>query len=265
MKLDTVIDEYSHLDSPFHRWELRTKLIGFLALIFVFSFVDEPVMLAVIAGLSLMVYALSGLPLSFLRRRLRYPSFFLLVLLIIIPFTSGQTVMVALGPLELKEEGLASAVVIGVRFLSILVMGIVLFGTAPFMDTIKAMRRLGLPAIMVDMILLTFRYLHQIGSDLERMQLSAGLRGFRLRPFAVGEWRVPAWLSGSLIVRSYERSEAVYRAMRLRGYGYDTRGRQDGPAVQARDIMLLVLAFSLAAALTAANITLGHDSAGLLQ
>ena len=36
MKAD-IIDEYSHLISPLHRWELRCKLVGFLLLIFAFS------------------------------------------------------------------------------------------------------------------------------------------------------------------------------------------------------------------------------------
>jgi cobalt/nickel transport system permease protein len=34
-----------------------------------------------------------------------------------------------------------------------------------------------------------------------------------------------ATLTGSLLIRSYERSERVYKAMRLRGYGYGVPSR----------------------------------------
>jgi len=49
------LDEYSHLDSPLHTWETRSKLIGFLVLIFAFSFVQDlhllPAMLIVTAAI----------------------------------------------------------------------------------------------------------------------------------------------------------------------------------------------------------------------
>lgn len=265
MKLSTVIDEYAHLDSPFHHWELRSKLIGFLVLIFAVSFVSQPLMLAAAAVISLSVFIVSGLPWSFLLRRLRYPSFFLLALLLIIPFVTGQTIVMSLGPLDLRQEGIAAVAVIAARFLSILVLGIVLFGTAPFLDTIRSMRALGLPPIMADMVLLTFRYLHEIGSDLEKMQTAAGLRGFRFHPFNLKELSVPAWLSGSLIVRSYERSEWVYKAMLLRGYGCSGADRRSDFIITGEDMFRITVFGLLAAVLVAGDTWLGNGAIGWVQ
>ncbi|MFC2033094.1 energy-coupling factor transporter transmembrane component T family protein [Chloroflexota bacterium] len=198
----TIIDEYSHLGSPFHRWELRCKLIGFIILIFAFSFVRDLFILLVMLAVTVIIYFISRLPVSFLLRRLRYPSFFLLAMVLILPFISGQTIIMSLGPFDLRQEGLFSVLLIAIRFLSILTIGLVLFGTAPFLTTIKAMNALGLPAIMSDMVLLSFRYLHEIGSDLRKMQIAAKLRGFHHHRFSFRSLSVPAWLSGSILVTS---------------------------------------------------------------
>lgn len=259
-----IVDEYSHLDSPLHRWELRCKLIGFLVLIFAFSFVRDLVMLMAMIAVTVAIYIISRLPVSFMLRRLRYPSFFLLVVILILPFVSGQTVIMSLGPLNLRQEGLFSVLLIAVRFLSILTVGLVLFGTAPFLNTIKAMGALGLPSIMADMVLLSFRYLHEIGNDLRKMQIAAKLRGFHHRRFSLRGLSVPAWLSGSILVHSYERSEWVYKAMLLRGYGHAARP-QDEFQINTRDIVILVVFLMVAAGFVAGDVLSGHGAVGLLQ
>ncbi|MEA1959411.1 MAG: cobalt ECF transporter T component CbiQ [Chloroflexota bacterium] len=213
-------DEYVHLGSPLHRWDPRFKLIGLFVLIFAFAFVRDPRLLLAIVAVTAAIYIASRLPLSYLLTRLRYPSLFLLALVLALPFISGGDVVASLGPIDLKQEGLTSALLIATRFFCILTVGLVIFGTAPFLNTIKAMRALGLPDILTDMTLLAFRYFHDTGEYLHRMETSMRLRGFherRISPRGVG---VLAWLGGSILVRSYERSEGVYRAMILRGYGH---------------------------------------------
>jgi cobalt/nickel transport system permease protein len=90
------------------------------------------------------------------------------------------------------------------------------------------MRSLGLPAILADMLLLSYRYLFEIAGNLAQMQRSMRLRGFQSRGH---RWLVPNWqdlnrlasLAGTLFIRSYEQAERIYQAMRLRGYGTQTR------------------------------------------
>ena len=259
-----LTSEYANLDSLFHRWDLRCKLAGFIVLIFAFSFVRDPFMLLAMIAVTCAVYFISRLPVSFLLERLHYPSFFLLAMVLVLPFISGQTIIMSLGPFALRQEGLFSVLLIAIRFLSILTIGSVLFGTAPFLTTIKAMRALGLPAIMSDMVLLSFRYLHEIGSDLRKMQIAAQLRGFRHRRLSLRGLSVPAFLGGSILVRSYERSEWVYKAMILRGYGQASRP-QDEFQIHTRDKVILVLFLVVAAGFVAGDIKLGHGATALLQ
>jgi len=258
------IDEYASLNSPLHRWDARYKLVGLIILVFAFSFLRDLRMLLAMVLVTAAIYIVSGLPARFILRWLRFPSFIILVIVLTLPFLSGETVIANLGPLALHQEGLLAALLIAVRFVCIVTVGITLLGTTPLLNSIKAMRALGLPLIMVDMALLAFRYLHELGQDLGRMLTSMRLRGFRQHSFSPAGLKTFAWLSGSLLVRSYERSEWVYKAMILRGYGQSSRPQGEFKTHPA-DVFILVAVALTAAALVAGDILLGHNIAAILQ
>jgi cobalt/nickel transport system permease protein len=258
------IDEYNDLSSPFHRWDARYKLVGLVVLIFAFSFVRDLRLLAAMLVVTALMYIISGLPARFIGRWLRLPSIIILVIILTLPFLSGDTVLWSLGPLSLRQEGLLSAVLIAVRFACIVTVGITLLGTAPLLGSLKAMRALGLPSIMADMALLAFRYLHELGGTLSRMLTAMRLRGFRHRRLSPGSLKNFAWLSGSLLVRSYERSEGVYRAMILRGYGQAPQPRAEFHS-RPMDAIILGAIVLVAAAFVTADFLLGHNIAAILQ
>ena len=236
-----ILDQHAHLNSPIHRWDPRFKLIGFLLLIFAFSFVNDLYLLPAMALATLCIFAVSRIPVTFILNRLRYPSFFVFVVVILLPFISGSDVLFSIGPLDINQEGVEAAILISVRFFSILTLGLILFGTAPLLTSIKAMRSLGLPAILADMTLLTFRYLFEIGNYLHQMETALRLRGFNARRFSPRGFSTLAWLGGSILVRSYERSDWVYKAMIMRGYGHSTDISQSDFKSRPRDILGLGL------------------------
>ena len=218
MKL--VLDKYAYLDSPIHRWQHSYKLIGLLSLIFAFAFIQSLWLLPAIVGITTVLFACSKLPVSFLLTRLRYPSWFIGAVVLFLPFVSGDTVILHLGHLTLKQEGCEDALLISVRFFCILTVSLVLFGTAPFLSSIKSMRSLGLPPVIVDMTLLAYRYLEELGEMLTTMQRAMKLRGFQPQSLNRRYLQIFAQLTGTILVRSYERSLRIYQAMILRGYGY---------------------------------------------
>jgi cobalt/nickel transport system permease protein len=257
------IDEYANLDSPFHRWDARYKLVGLIILVFAFSFVRDLRLLLAMALVTVAIYIISRLPARFILRWLRFPSFIVLIIVLTLPFISGEKVMLSLGPLALRQEGLLAALLIAVRFICIVTVGITLLATTPLLNSIKAMRALGLPLIMTDMAFLTFRYLHEVGQDLSQMLTSMRLRGFRQHSFSPVGLRTFAWLSGSLLVRSYERSEWVYKAMIIRGYGQPLRYKGEYQASYV-DVLMLVAIVLVAAALVAGDILLRNNIAAIL-
>lgn len=256
--MKTGIEEYSNLNSHFHRWDARYKLVGLILIAFAFSFIQDIRLIPAMVVITATIYLISGLPGRFILKRLRLPSFIVLALVLTLPFLSGESELVRLGPIVVWQEGLLLAVLIAFRFVCIVTIGIILLETTPLLTNIKAMRALGLPLVMTDMAFLTFRYLHELAQDLNRMLTSMRLRGFHGRRFSLGTLKTFAWLSGSLLVRSYERSEWVYRAMILRGYGQPARSGHDFQA-SLGDALALGIAVIVATALVVGDISLGHN------
>lgn len=223
MKL--ALDRYAYLNSPIHQWQQTYKIVGLLGLIFAFAFVQKIALLPIILVISAIIFSLSKLPFSFLISRLRYPGWFILSIVILLPFLAGNTVIWQLGWLAIKQEGLQATFLVSIRFFCILTVSLVLFGTAPFLASIRAMRSLGLPHIMVDMTLLTYRYLEQLGDMLITMQRAIRLKGFDNKKLNYRNLRVLAQLTGNLLIRSYDQSQQIYQAMILRGYGYQSKLR----------------------------------------
>jgi cobalt/nickel transport system ATP-binding protein len=215
------VDQYAHLDSPLHRWNPRVKFVTLFALIVAFSLVRDlahvPLMLAVTA----LIFGLSRLPLEFLVKRLRYPGVFLLALTLILPLFSGQTVLWQVGPVAIRAEGLTLMLLVVSRFTAILTVSLVIFGTMTLTTSARTLRSLGVPALLVDMLLLTLRYLFEFADMLARMQTAMRLRGFTVRRSGLNRRSAGqvGGLIGTLLIRSFEQAEHVYKAMRLRGYG----------------------------------------------
>lgn len=226
------LDAYAALPSPLSRWEPRCKIAGLGALILASSFLRDWRALALAVAWAVCVVALSKLPLRFLLTRMRVPAVFLVVIGLMLPWIEGNTVLVELGPLALRSEGLQVFGTIVVKFAVIFAIGVVLFGSAPLAKSIRAMRGLGMPRLLADLMLFSYRFVHEIGADLERMRTAARLRGYETRRFGRRGLTTTISLAASLLLRSHERAETVHRAMLLRGYGGEgDRGLQRRPGV----------------------------------
>jgi cobalt/nickel transport system permease protein len=233
------LDRYAKLDSPIHRWEVRCKFVGLMSLIFAFSCVQDGWLLAAAMIVATILYGLSGLPRSFWISRLRYPGYFLAFIVVTLPFAAGQTHLIEFGSwLAISLEGTLAAVSIVVRFLAILTVTLVLFGTHPIVETLAGLRALGLPSFLTDTMLLFYRYLYDVIGQFRVMQTAMRLRGFQRRQLNWRYIKVLALLSGTLLVRSYEQSEQIYRAMRLRGYSDQSSQRQLVPPQQGDRLAL---------------------------
>lgn len=211
---------YIPKSSWIHRWAVRPKLVSLLALLFAFAMVRHVVLLPWMLGCVALLYGLAQLPLGYLLHRLSYPGLFIIAMVVALPFVAGETAIAQWCWFTLRQEGLAAATLVSGRFLAIVITGFILLGTTPFLDILKALRSLGLPPLLADMTLLTYRYLYDVAAQLATMQQAMRLRCYgRVRQRTRRRWRWLAALFGTLLLRSYERSQRVYQAMCLRGYG----------------------------------------------
>ncbi|MGF1524737.1 MAG: cobalt ECF transporter T component CbiQ [Leptolyngbyaceae cyanobacterium] len=214
---------YLHRESLIHRWAVRPKLISLLTLMFAIALVQHLVLIPWVLAVVTVLYGCSRLPLKYLLHRLPYPGLFVVAMVSVLPWVSGNTVIWQWYWLTLRLEGIQSAALIAGRFLAIVITGFILLGTTPFLDILKALRSLGLPPLLTDMTLLTYRYLSDIAAQLFTMQQAMRLRGFGVLQQTLWQrWVRLGSVFGSLLLRSYERSQRVYKAMRLRGYGHNS-------------------------------------------
>ena len=213
------LDEYAHLNSILHRWHPAYKIIGLIILIFAFASVRNIVLIPLILIITGILYLTAKLPISFLINRLQYPSLIILGIVGLLPFFSGTNIIWQYSIISIKLEGLQALLLITTRFIAIITITLILFGTTPFFTIIKTFRNWGLSPILGDMILLTYRYLFTIFDQLAILEKSAQLRGFNFRKFTRKNLEVYANLIGNLLIRSYEQSHRIYQAMQLRGYG----------------------------------------------
>jgi len=206
--------------SAIHQWAARPKLVSLLALMFAIAMVKHLLLLPWVFVVVIALYLWSQLPLAYLRRRLPYPGLFIVAMVGLLPWVSGETVIWQWTIFALRLEGVQMAALIAGRFLAIVTTGFILLGTTPFLTLLETLRSLGLPPLMADIALLTYRYLFDVANQLAAMRQAMNLRGYgQSRQTMRRQWGWLAALMGSLLLRSYEQSQRVYQAMRLRGYG----------------------------------------------
>lgn len=209
-------------DSPLLFWDARWRLVSLLLLVFAISSVSNLLLLPGILGFVLAVVFWSGAGIREVVRRLRFPSLVIVAIILFLPFAAEGREIFSVASLSVTEEGMTAALLVGIRFYSILLLAIVFLGSAPLLVHLQAARDLGVPALLADLALLVVRYIEVVSVDLHAMRVAMRLRGDTGRSWQ--NVRNQTWLLASLLLRSHERSSRVYRAMRLRGYGQRRQG-----------------------------------------
>jgi cobalt/nickel transport system permease protein len=210
-------ERYSRLDSPIHRWDPRVRLISLSFLIFSVALAGDIVQAAAGLIVSVLLILISGMPLSHVAGFMKWPLLFLLPLLIILPFTTGEEPLFTIYFLAPSIQGLFLGLLFMIRGLGAALIALLIVGTAPFSVTINALRNLGLPGPLTQIFLFAYRYIFLLNEELETMSRSLDAKGFVKRT-DLKTARMTALAMGMLLIRSYERSENVFHAMLSRGY-----------------------------------------------
>jgi cobalt/nickel transport system permease protein len=205
-----------HGHSVVHRTPPHLKLVALL--VFVVSVVAAPNdWYAAFAGLLLLllvVIGLSGVPPTYLLKRMVVELPFLVFALLMPLVSSGPQVDV-LG-VAVSRPGLAAAAGLLMKGTLGVLASLTLAATTPPQDILRGLDRLRMPSQLVQIMAFMVRYLDVVGDELRRMRVALTSRGFTARnPL---HWPVLARAAGALFIRSYERGERVHLAMLARGY-----------------------------------------------
>jgi cobalt ECF transporter T component CbiQ len=243
--LESVVttEDISHAPGLLQSLDPRVKLVSFLVFIVGVSLVHS---LPVLGGIFVLIILLSLAskisPGFFLKRVLIFVPVFTLVIAIPALFlTHGQPLVHILGKIVITRQGALSAGFLLLRVTNSLSLGVLLVLTTPWANVLAALRWARMPALIVDILGMTYRYMFLLLHSANAMFLAR--RSRVIGSFSGSENR--RWLGRALattMVKSQKLSEDVYLAMLARGYQGEVRVLR-GFRLQRRDF--LWIAFSL--------------------
>ncbi len=218
-----TIDVYGDTPSFFHNWDPAVKIGSLFPYCFLVVSLKSLFWCMVALSISILALTFSNIPWQRGLRRLAAMSGFLLMFLLIVPFTSparpGETLLLLpmLPSLPFHLSGFYLALAIVIKAFAIALMMEPMLGTSSLPVTLQGLARLGLPSAIIQMILLTHRYIFVFQQEIIRMHRSMRVRGFTART-DVATMKTMGNFFGMLFVSSFDRTQKVYEAMLCRGY-----------------------------------------------
>jgi cobalt/nickel transport system permease protein len=232
------------------RWKLAALLLAALA---VSTLQHVPAAATALAG-AVLLAVLARLPVRWYLARVGAVAAFLFWFVLILPFVIPDTNPgLDIGGLHVPY-GLKVAILLCLKALAIITLVLVHLGTTPLPATLKAAHALRVPGLVIQIAMLAYRYIFVVAGEVVRLRIALRVRGFRSRANR-HSYRTLGQVSGTLLVKGYERAESVAQAMRCRGF--DGRFRA---LAQSRTTAADILFFCIVVAFAAALLTwsVGH-------
>lgn len=211
------LEEFAEGTSIWHRMDPRVKIPAVLAFTLIVAFSGDFLVLSLATMGAVAALITAGLDGRKVLARLAVVNGFVLFLWLFLPFTAHGAVVAGWGWLEIRREGILLSLAITMKANAIAAVTMALLGTSSIFRLVHAMGHLRAPASLLQMFFFCYRYLSVIHEEYTRLRTSMRVRCFHPRMGFHG-YRSLAYLVGMLFVRSNDRSERIYDAMRLRGF-----------------------------------------------
>lgn len=198
-----ALEHRAPTDSLLSQWDARWKLAAILLAVVCIALLRHWPAAVAALGVAFGVATLGRLPRRWFRLRMGALSVGLLPFLLILPFT--------------LPNGLSIAVTLACKALAIGALMLTLLATGPLPETMTAAQRLKMPGVLVQLTLLSYRYVFLLAEEFARLRTALRVRGFRNRANR-HSYRTVGRVTGTLLVRGQERAERVAQAMASRGF-----------------------------------------------
>ncbi|MBN1883022.1 MAG: cobalt ECF transporter T component CbiQ [Deltaproteobacteria bacterium] len=246
------LDHESEIPSPIRGLNPKTKFIALVGIVFliVSTSPEDMVKFALYSLLVLVLLFMSNIGPRLYIKRLLVITPFVLVALIAVPFVTPDPNVppVPLGIWGLSVSRAGLFVLFGVTAkatLAILLMTLLLSST-PFTDLLTGLREMKIPSVMTDTLSFMYHYQFLLIDEMERISRARDARMYGGRWI----WHAPiiGYVIGALFLRSLERGERTYLAMKARGYdsSYIMTGTE---RLTVFDYLFLLLTLPAAAAI----------------
>lgn len=211
------IDKYSYRDSVIHRLDPRVKLFLSFSFLILFVSTSNIKLFGVYLGLVALLVAVCRVPLSFFFKKLLLvtPLAVLFSVFLLLSFLVEQNMPLSFdslfSPLPIYYK---LALLVSKIYLSILVLSLMVSSTR-FNDLLWGMRKFRLPMIVTTLSKLVYSYIFIFIDELHRT-----LRAYKSRTPVRRISRVKVYgnIAAAILVRSFDRSDYIYKAMISRGF-----------------------------------------------
>jgi cobalt/nickel transport system permease protein len=240
-----VTEDLCHAPGLMQGLDPRIKVVTLMLFIILVGLAQDFTLLIAIFILALLLVLLSKIPIAlYLKRLLIFIPIFTAVIAIPALFiTPGTPLLSIAGKAVITAQGAHTAGLLIMRVVDSLSLGLLLVFTTPWTKFLQALRCLRLPALIVDILGMTYRYIFLLLHSANSMFLARQSR--TIGSFSGAENR--RWLGLALattMIKSQYLSEEVYLAMLSRGYQGEIRTLNE-LSLRRRDFIWV--AFSLVA------------------
>lgn len=194
-------------------------LIGLASILLCISSPGPVAPLLVAAAMSAAILILAKIPARFYARILLIPVSFAVMSIAVVLFITGSgTVLFAVPglPLAVTADGANLAVLLLARVFGGMCSLFFIALTTPMTEVFDIFRRLRVPAVFIDLVMLTYRFIfiliEEAGQIYRSQVMRLGYGRFRESVHSFG------MLSGALFLRTWESGEALVLAMDARCY-----------------------------------------------
>jgi len=209
------IDTLSYKDTFIHRLDPRIKLAStFIFILTIVSFPKYEVSGLVPFFLFPALLLLFGdIPVSFILKKVLIVSPFALFVGIFNPFLDTKALYDFNG--ILISGGWISFLSVIIKFVLTVSAGLLLIATTSFPGVCYALQQLGIPDIFVSQLLFLYRYIFVLMEETMRVVRARDLRSFGRKGHGMETF---VNITGTLFIKTVERSERIYQAMLSRGF-----------------------------------------------
>ena len=214
----SFLDQHSNLRSPVHDLDPRAKIIAFFSflLFVIFTPITQYQKFALYGALIFSIILISRVPLRFVLKRSLVIIPFVGLVAIGLPFLGGSGGSFNLGFFRVANSAFLIFFNVLVKSWFCVLAMIALTSTTPFSKLLNGFQRLKVPRVYIMVLSFMYRFIFVLDDELMRMSRARDARTFNYS--RVQSVKAAGGMIGALFVRSYERGERVYAAMRSRGF-----------------------------------------------
>ena len=211
------LEEFAEGTSFFHRLDPRVKfitLIPYIIVVAIMQGIKYPAFALLVSTLMIIITRINRRKLL---NRLGVVNIFILFLWLFLPFSHPGNELFHIGPLTATSEGFLFALSITLKANAIVLATIAVLGTSEVFSLTHALVHLKFPRKLVYLFFFFYRYISVLHDEYSKMRRAITIRSFQAKT-NLHTYRTYAYLVGMLLVRSFDHSQRIYKAMLCRGF-----------------------------------------------